>query len=206
MTTQGSLLAISGGNAIYIITKNSPDSWGTLTALPPPPSPFHSHTVSLTGPVATCIHFINNDRLVATFLQHGIVGYDLHTHSILWQLQPRTCYTGASHLSPDNSAVATTNLYDGIDWYTLQGVHLEGLRLKRHSYTTLMNIREDLNVILPIKFIEGGTAILLGGTDGLAHIISSGIGGGDRQVLDHHDGVVQALVSRPLFGIGTFAF
>jgi len=64
---------------------------------------------------------------------------------------------GCSAVSPDEKILAMTNLYDGIDWYSLNSNHFIDTLLQN---TTPHTISE--NVILPVTFIQNGTALLSG--------------------------------------------
>ena len=58
-----------------------------------------------------------------------------------------------------------TNLYDGIDWYSLDSNHFMGTSFQ---HTTPHAISE--NVILPMTFIHRGAAVLSGTSVGCAWI------------------------------------
>lgn len=60
-----------------------------------------------------------------------------------------------------------TNLYDGIDWYSLDSNHFMDVSFQ---HTAPHAISE--NVILPVVFIHGGTAVLSGTSTGCARITS----------------------------------
>jgi hypothetical protein len=60
-----------------------------------------------------------------------------------------------------------TNLYDGIDWYSLDSNHFMGTSFQ---HTTTHSISE--NVILPVTFIHAGTAVLSGTSTGCARTTS----------------------------------
>jgi hypothetical protein len=77
----------------------------------------------------------------------------------------RSIYRGCSALSPDEKLLAVTNLYDGIDWYALGSNHFMDASFQ---HTTTHPIPE--NVILPITFIYGGSAVLSGTSYGCARI------------------------------------
>lgn len=68
-------------------------------------------------------------------------------------------------MSPNEKILAVTNLYDGIDWYSLNSNHFMDAS---YQYTTTHPIPE--NVILPITFVHGNNAVLSGTSDGCARI------------------------------------
>jgi hypothetical protein len=60
-------------------------------------------------------------------------------------------------VSPNEKIIAVTNLYDGIDWYSLDSNHFMDTSFQ---HTTTHTTPE--NVILPIIFIHGNSAVLSG--------------------------------------------
>ena len=88
-------------------------------------------------------------------------------------------HSGASSASPRGDSLATTNLYDGIDWYSLQKPRYTQ---SSFTHTTILGIRE--NIILPIIHIHDSSAVLSGGSDGSARIIHTR-SGETLQVLEH---------------------
>ena len=68
-------------------------------------------------------------------------------------------------VSPDEKTLAITNLYDGIDWYSLESNHFMDA-LFQHTTTHVTTE----NVILPVTFINAGNAVLLGMSCGCAQI------------------------------------
>jgi len=68
-------------------------------------------------------------------------------------------------VSLNEKLLAVTNLYDGIDWYTLDSNHFMGASFQ---HTTTHPIPE--NVILPVTFIHSNTAVLSGTSYGCARI------------------------------------
>ncbi|KAH9057787.1 WD40-repeat-containing domain protein [Lactarius vividus] len=120
----------------------------------------------------------NADVLLVTYLDHGVIAWDLKTLDIKWCIRPRSCkmydqlflahsynLTGCSTVSPNQKVLAVTNLYDGIDWYSLDSNHFMDISFQ---HTTPHAISE--NVILPVTFIHNGTAVLSGTSTGCARI------------------------------------
>lgn len=71
-------------------------------------------------------------------------------------------------MSPDEKTLAVTNLYDGIDWYSLGSNHFVG---SSFQHTTVHPISR--NIILPVTFIYGGRALLSGTSHGCARITNA---------------------------------
>lgn len=68
-------------------------------------------------------------------------------------------------MSPNQNVLAVTNLYDGIDWYSLDSNHFMDTSFQ---HTTPHAISD--NVILPVTFVHNGTAVLSGTSIGCARI------------------------------------
>jgi hypothetical protein len=81
--------------------------------------------------------------------------------------------------------MAVSNLFDGVDWYSTSP--------QKHTYSVKIPISD--NFPTPLSYIDGGSALLIGGTSGKAHIIdckSLNV----LQVLDHN-GAVSSPVEIP---------
>ncbi|KAI0031569.1 WD40-repeat-containing domain protein [Vararia minispora EC-137] len=166
MAVRGAFLAISSGNTT--------DAWNSQIVFDPPP-PFSNVIASFSEPLATAVQFVSDDTLLVAYLEHGLI-YVLV-------------------LAAYGTTIAVSNLYDGLDWYTVQDPSF--LRPEtpiQHTCTTQMRVPSLLNASLPVKFIENGTFVVVGGWNGIAHIIGV-VGGQSHQTLDHHGGVIQALDS-----------
>ncbi len=97
-----------------------------------------------------------------------------HPASILQNVRPAiplifilTDIRGCSAVSPNEKVLAMTNLYNGIDWYSLDSNHFMDTSFE---HTTTHAISE--NVILPLTFIHNGTAVLSGTSTSCAWITS----------------------------------
>ena len=89
---------------------------------------------------------------------------DVRPHS--WpQVRFLTKVRGCSAVSPNERFLAVTNLYDGIDWYSLDSNHFMDASFQ---HTTTHPISD--NVILPMTFIHNGTAVLSGTSTSCARI------------------------------------
>lgn len=76
-----------------------------------------------------------------------------------------TWFRGCSAVSPNGKFLAVTNLYDGIDWYSLDSNHFMDASFHRSTPHAISE-----NVILPVTFIHGGTAVLSGTSTGCARM------------------------------------
>ena len=70
-------------------------------------------------------------------------------------------------MSPDEKVLAVTNLYDGIDWYSLDSNHFMDASFQHSTTHTISE-----NVILPLTFVHSGTAVLSGTSTSCARITS----------------------------------
>lgn len=160
------LLAISSGKVVQLVKQGTIATWEVVARLPDPPK-FPELEGELPEPMARSLHFLgaNADILLATYLDHGVIAWNLKTLDIKWRIRPRSCKIGCSAVSPNQKVLAVTNLYDGIDWYSLDSNHFMDTSFQ---HTTPHAISE--NVILPVTFIHSGTAVLSGTSTGCARI------------------------------------
>ncbi|KAH9051996.1 hypothetical protein EDB83DRAFT_2316622 [Lactarius deliciosus] len=98
-------------------------------------------------------------------MDHGVIAWNLKTLEIKWRIRPRSCKIGCSAVSPNEKILAVTNLYDSIDWYSLNSNHFMDTSFQ---HTTTHTTPE--NVILPITFVHGNSAVLSGTSYGCACI------------------------------------
>lgn len=74
-------------------------------------------------------------------------------------------FRGCSAVSLTEKMLAATNLYDGIDWYSLNSNHFMDASFQ---HTTTYPSSE--NLIFPVTFIHGNSAVLSGTSIGCARI------------------------------------
>lgn len=179
MASNRTSLAIGFGNSVMLVRQGTPSAWDDLKILPDPPS-FPEFDIALPNPSARSLHFLPEDNiLLVTYLDHGIAAWNIASLELRWHIRPQSCKIGASSASPRGDSLATTNLYDGIDWYSLQKPRYTQ---SSFTHTTILGIRE--NIILPIIHIHDSSAVLSGGSDGSARIIHTR-SGETLQVLEH---------------------
>lgn len=88
-------------------------------------------------------------------------------------------YSGDSALSPASRLLATTIMFNGIQWYDVNN---------RKAVTTKQSEENNLNVILPVIFISG-TTIAVGSAIGNVSIFKFGKAE-PTQILKHHGKVL----------------
>ncbi|KAI0031571.1 WD40-repeat-containing domain protein [Vararia minispora EC-137] len=205
MAAQGALLAISCSSTVYLIRRGAVASWDSKHTLPAP-QPFPGLSGQPSPPLAGSMQFLGDDIVIVAYVEHGIVYFLRQFHRSLSDDErnleaiaslPVTSFGKfvpgrvISHLAPDGAKLVVTNLYDGLDYYSTQtrfGVPSS----HQFSHSTPSMVDRKNNVILPVKYIHNGAAVLVGGTEGSARIFST-VNGEKQQTLGHHDGIVQAL-------------
>ncbi|KAH9168609.1 hypothetical protein EDB89DRAFT_1909190 [Lactarius sanguifluus] len=136
----GHTLVAGNGNPYYC-TINS--TWERVQHLPDPPK-FPELNGELPEPIPCSLHFLGgSDLLLAMYMDHGVIG--------------------CSAVSSNGKVLAVTNLYNGIDWYSLNSNHFMDASFQYTTHHTILD-----NVILPITFIHGNTAMLSGTSYGNA--------------------------------------
>ncbi|KAI9430648.1 WD40-repeat-containing domain protein, partial [Lactarius indigo] len=161
----GVWLAIGSGRVVQLVKQGTIGvviaTWESVQRLPDPPK-FPELDGELPEPIPRSLHFLGGgDLLLATYMDHGVIAWNLKTLEIRWRIRPVRC----SAVSSNGKVLAVTNLYDGIDWYSLNSNHFMDASFQ---YTTHHTIPD--NVILPITFVHGNTAVLSGTSYGCARI------------------------------------
>ncbi|KAH9015822.1 hypothetical protein EDB85DRAFT_2156360 [Lactarius pseudohatsudake] len=161
----GIWLVIGSGKVVQLVKQATIATWEITRLLPDPPK-FPELEEELPEPIARSLHFLGGgDVLLVTYMDHGVIAWNLKTLEIKWRIRPRSCKIGYSAVSPNEKILAVTNLYDGIDWYSLNSNHFMDASFQ---HTTTHTTPE--NVILPITFVHGNSAVLSGTSYGCARI------------------------------------
>ncbi|KAF8347502.1 WD40-repeat-containing domain protein [Amanita rubescens] len=129
---------------------------------------------------ARSLHFTNRGRnLVVSYLNHGIVCWDVATSAQLWCIEPSHTHrhinaSGFSAISPDEKEIAISNLSTGVDVYSLKSM------TKTRSF--IDTILPDTNYPIGVEFLANGS------------LVSSGSHTGRPCVWDKHScGIFQVL-------------
>ncbi|KAF9786242.1 WD40-repeat-containing domain protein, partial [Thelephora terrestris] len=159
------VLALGSGKDVVLTNYSTRDedslSWYNTRRLPPPPSFIHLHTSKHPDQAAQSVHFLQEpNSVVVSYLHHGITCWDRNSLSLVWQITPRSCQIGRSCLSTNNGTIAVTNLFDGVDWYSIKSQRLVD------SFRMLI---ED-NIVAPIIF-DGTGSWISGGSCGAVRVI-----------------------------------
>ncbi|KAH9923240.1 WD40-repeat-containing domain protein [Fomitopsis serialis] len=180
------MLAVCHANRVLLWREMNRDYWTYVCSLP---SPAGIVDVSAPeSPVAprSC-HWSKSGRtasLVVSYAHHGIICWDATASAVIWRISPRNGPTGRSSLAPDGGRLAIHNIADGFDLYE---VHPRK-RIRTFKYTPTHH------VTLPVLFIHGGTALLMGSDAGRVSICDVGTTL-PVQVLRHESDVIQAMAS-----------
>jgi len=73
--------------------------------------------------------------------------------------------SGRSCVSPDGKFVVVSNMYDGVDFYSIS--------THAFSHTVVYRVNPHMNSPIPVEFIPDGQTLLIGGTNGSARIIDA---------------------------------
>ncbi|KAK0502070.1 WD40-repeat-containing domain protein [Armillaria luteobubalina] len=182
-----------GYEAITYWKLSSPADWRYAFGFTYPAFPTPANFIR-PMPHPTGIHIPRqNNRVLVTFLDHSIVCYSLERGDVLWSIPPER-RIGRSAVSTDGMVMVTTNLFDGIDVYSLASNTLQ----------RTANIPDDIldNIVIPICLINQDEAIFVGGSDGTASIVDLDTG----KILctlhhSHVNDLVQAIAYTELDGM-----
>lgn len=102
--------------------------------------------------------------------------------TILWNIIPRSCSmcvpygaitqhdllifpSGWSTISPGGENIVVSNLFDGLDFYSITGRDL--------SHSVPCPINQQKNSPVPVLFSGNGSTIIVGGTSGSVRVLDS---------------------------------
>ncbi|KAI6006260.1 WD40-repeat-containing domain protein [Pisolithus orientalis] len=138
--------------------------------------------------VHTCsLHFLmGGNKVIASYLNHGIVCWDIETHAKLWQIKPGHTHHHIrfSALSPDQQGLLVSNLSTGADLYHL------GQSTQIQMYPQAPDVEQ--NYPLSISFLHNGNAIICGVTKGDVFIHETWTAE-HQQMLEHDGDFIQVL-------------
>lgn len=80
-------------------------------------------------------------------------------------IQIYSCNSGHSAISLDEKYIVVSNLYDGLDWYSVADRAL--------SHTVHCPINQQMNLPIPVLFTGDGGAIITGGTCGSVRVLDA---------------------------------
>ncbi|KAI0037266.1 hypothetical protein FA95DRAFT_1578944, partial [Auriscalpium vulgare] len=160
-------VAVGFGNQVDVYKMGTLSEWTKVQSFRNPDKFPELDSEELEPPQARSLHFLGDGAiLVATYLEHGIIAWNVASGEVIWRFTPRSCRiyhgtkesSGASVILPRQKMIAATNLYDGIDWYSL-----EETNASRYIKTTHIDIKD--NYPLHISSVQDGDYVLAGGSE-----------------------------------------
>ncbi|KAH7904641.1 WD40-repeat-containing domain protein [Hygrophoropsis aurantiaca] len=127
-------------------------------------------------------------RLIVSYLNHGIVCWDVETCTQLWRIIPihRHRLIGFASLSPDQRALLVSNLSEGTDMYSLG----QSRPIRSFKYA----VDSQANFPVEALFLHDGAAVVSGSPTGEVNIWDA-VTGEHRQTLTHDSFPVQAIAA-----------
>ncbi|KAJ3736848.1 hypothetical protein DFJ43DRAFT_1149963 [Lentinula guzmanii] len=187
--TRGDYLLVCSGADVLFFQKAS-KKW-KYHDLIPRPSAFGEFNDDVYPILATGAHFLeNDDACLISYLHNGFWELKLDTWESISCWGPRDSYglgdsrrhfgrIATSAKSPDSRSVVAANLCQGLDWFKIMPD-----RLKKMSTTYQP---QQINIPLPVLFIDHGQAVIMGSTNGCALILE--VKHGEKvQALKHGSG------------------
>ncbi|KAF8995248.1 hypothetical protein BDQ17DRAFT_1330664 [Cyathus striatus] len=161
----GTILALAVGPEIHIASKLISRHFATTNILPKP-----SHPQNLSDSDdrirGRSLHFIKNDtKLIVSYLNHGIVCWDLKESLKLWTINPTFRHIGYSSLSPDGSHILVFNLEGGMVIFSVSKLTM----LRRFHYPVNQSRNEPVTTV----FLNNAQHVACGlynGTINISHV------------------------------------
>ncbi|KZV63957.1 hypothetical protein PENSPDRAFT_691189 [Peniophora sp. CONT] len=100
-----------------------------------------------------------SDILVVTYETEGIILYNARSGQAIHHIRSVDHPCGSSALSPSGNKLFAMNIHDGLDVFIIDGVN------SRYETSMQFTRGSGVNMPVPIAFIHGGSAIMLGSTD-----------------------------------------
>ncbi|KAF9786231.1 WD40-repeat-containing domain protein, partial [Thelephora terrestris] len=157
----GHILAIGHGREVTLLDQRTLSYWENNRTMPSPPE----FTEGLPAPCPRVLHFMKDGRLVVAYMDHGIVCWDVASMSVLWNIVPRSCSLGWSAISPGEKHIVVSNLFDGLDFYSIANCTL--------SHSVPCPINQQSNALVPVLYSSDGSAVIVGGTSGSVRVLDS---------------------------------
>ncbi|KAF8724437.1 hypothetical protein AX14_008812 [Amanita brunnescens Koide BX004] len=157
-------IAIGAGPEVHIATAISESHYATNSILPTPSTLPRGRVEEEDADDrvrARSLHFTNRGRnLVVSYLNHGIVCWDVATSAQLWCIEPTHTHRhiGFSAISPDETEIAISNLSTGVDVYSLKSM----MKIRSFSDTIL----PDTNYPIGVEFLANGSFVSSGSHTG----------------------------------------
>ncbi|KIJ19460.1 hypothetical protein PAXINDRAFT_41555, partial [Paxillus involutus ATCC 200175] len=162
MCATSRIVALSLGLEVHLVKAHN-STYVTFKILPRPTISCQVDDVRDNHIHATALQFLQGDRrLIVSYVNHGVVCWDIKTDTQLWDVHQEDYYTwvvircssGHFALSPDRLRIAISNFNHGIQLYHLG----ESQPLS----IIPVSIPVDLNYIMSVVFLENSQVIASG--------------------------------------------
>ncbi|KAF8982328.1 WD40-repeat-containing domain protein, partial [Cyathus striatus] len=171
VSRSGQLVALAVGPEIHIATKLTSKHFTTTNILPKPDArSLENDDNEDTRIRGRCLHLINNDtKLIVTYLNHGIVCWNLTKNVKLWRITPAFRFLGYSSLSQDHQYILISHLEGGMAVYSIDKLQF----VKKFHTMTNKSCNEPVAAI----FLNNGRHVACGSHNGCISIwnVRSGV-------------------------------
>ncbi|KAH7918994.1 WD40 repeat-like protein [Leucogyrophana mollusca] len=188
------VVAVGIGSEVHLVKEFKIRQYATFKILPSPDEMPNTPDFADRRIRARSLDFLlksnsgDSDRLIVSYLNHGIVCWDVETNTQLWRIIPihRHRLVGHASLSPDQRTLLVSNLSEGMDLYNLG----QSRPIRSFKYT----LDSEANFPLEVSFLHEGAAVACGSPTGDVNIWDSATGE-HRQTLTHEGTPVQAITA-----------
>ncbi|KAG2740402.1 WD40 repeat-like protein [Suillus brevipes Sb2] len=170
-------LAIGIGSEVHVAQEISGDTFATFSILPKPAD--FSDMLPDNRVRPRSVHFLKNgSRLIVSYLNHGIICWDLKTRNALWHIVPPLSrrQIGYAALSHNARYLIVSNMNIGMNLYAL------GEKEPLQSF--LQPTNTGINFPLGVSFLHRGRAVICGSQTGSVKIWDT-LSGEHLQTLEH---------------------
>lgn len=186
--TSANLWAIGVGNQVNITAGDNQDEYTAATRLPPPPKVEAKYTENDSRIRPRALHFIGGGRnLIVSYLNHGIVAWNIIDKTITWHVKPPSIsQIASSAIRHDINVLVVNTLQDGLCLYKIGS--------KKAIWKWDHEAECDVQCPSSISFLHGGRAVVSGAITGNVRVWN--MDSKDLyQVLPHGGDVIQALAT-----------
>ncbi|KAI6008457.1 WD40-repeat-containing domain protein [Pisolithus marmoratus] len=182
------LWAIGVGNQVNITAADNQDEYTAATRLPAPPKVEAKYTDNDLRVRPRALHFLSGGRkLIASYLNHGIVVWNIVDKTVAWHVKPPSIsQIASSAICHDMNVLVVSTLQDGLCLYKLGG--------KKAIWIWDHEPGRGVQCPLSVAFLHGGRAVVSGATTG--NICVWNTDSKDLyQVLPHGSDIMQAVAT-----------
>ncbi|KAH7904904.1 WD40-repeat-containing domain protein [Hygrophoropsis aurantiaca] len=181
-------VALGMGGEVHIAKEIASRQYATFVLLPKPSDFLDRPSDADLRIRVRSMHFTQENKLIVSYLIHGIVCWDIESRVQLWQISPGHEQVGYSAISPNAQHLLVSIMQGYVNLYSI------GDRQELHKFEHSIDAKR--NYPLNVNFLHDGRAVICGSSVGNVHIWD--ISGRHVQSLPHGDDVVQAVASMQL--------